>query len=86
MLSMDEIDFDFSCFDLSDTPGASRESPYEVGAEIDWLAAATTALRTPMPEPMPRERAPRSSYSGFDDEESVTIERIRAASERTIVD
>lgn len=85
ILSMDDIDFDLSCFDLSDTPDSSRESPYELGAEIDWLAAVTTALRTPMPEPMPRERAPRSSYSGFDDE-SVTGEHIRAASEPSTVD
>jgi hypothetical protein len=72
---MDEIDFDLSCFDLSDTA-------YEVGGEIDWLEAATMALRRPLPEPMPRERAPRSSYTGIQvngfDDESITVERVRA--------
>lgn len=76
---MDEIDFDLSCFDLSDTP-VEPTGPHEIGGEIDWLEAASVALRLPMPAPMPRERAPRGSsagieLNGFEDDDSVTIER-----------
>jgi hypothetical protein len=63
---MDEIEFDLSCFDLSDTPVEPSGGEYEIGGEIDWLEAASVALRTPLPAPMPRERAPRGSSAGIE--------------------
>lgn len=104
----EEVEIDVSMFDAAaETPAAdpAREFPleptayaYAIGAEVERLDAASP--RRPMLEPMPRERAPRSSSQAirartirdvgpdteFDDDDEVTISFARAESEPTIVD